>query len=100
MRKASPVPQTLSADASDNDYLDSWKEMAAYLKRDVRTLQRWEKRENLPVHRHRHDRLASVYAYKSELDASSAAFPRGPKRWGARKSSPGRSGYWFCRSKI
>jgi TolB-like protein/Flp pilus assembly protein TadD len=69
MSKASPVSQKLPADASDNDYLDSWKEIAAYLRREVRTLQRWEKRENLPVHRHRHDRLASVYAYRSELDA-------------------------------
>src|SRR5277367_4089388 len=55
--------------ASDGDHLDSWKEIAAYLKRQVRTLQRWERAENLPVHRHRHDRLDSVYAYKSELDA-------------------------------
>ena len=32
--------------------LDSWKEIAAYLKRDVTTVQRWEKREGMPVHRH------------------------------------------------
>ena len=31
--------------------LDSWKEIAAYLRRDVRTVQRWEERESLPVHR-------------------------------------------------
>ena len=37
--------------------LDSWKEIAAYLKRDVTTVQRWEKREGMPVHRHRHDRI-------------------------------------------
>ena len=49
--------------------LDSWKEIAAYLKRDVRTVQRWEKREGLPVHRHVHDKLSSVYAYRFELDA-------------------------------
>jgi TolB-like protein/Flp pilus assembly protein TadD len=69
MSKTSPVPEALSANSSESDHLDSWKEIAAYLKRDVRTLQRWEKRENLPVHRHRHDRLGSVYAYKSELGA-------------------------------
>jgi TolB-like protein/Tfp pilus assembly protein PilF len=51
------------------DRLDSWKEIAVYLRRDVRTVQRWEKSEGLPVHRHRHDRLSSVYAYKSELTA-------------------------------
>jgi Tol biopolymer transport system component len=50
------------------DRLDSWKEIAAYLKRDVTTVQRWEKREGMPVRRHVHDRLGSVYAFRSELD--------------------------------
>src|SRR4029077_10396901 len=58
-----------AAEPSGSDHLDSWKEIAAYLNRQVRTLQRWEKREGLPVHRHQHDSLGSVYAYKSELDA-------------------------------
>src|SRR5262249_25207596 len=49
--------------------LDSWKEIAAYLNRDVTTVQRWEKREAMPVHRHQHDRMGSVYAFSSELDA-------------------------------
>ena len=49
--------------------LDSWKEIAAYLQRDVTTVQRWEKREGMPVHRHLHDKAGSVYAYRSELDA-------------------------------
>ena len=49
--------------------LDSWKEIAAYLKRDVTTVQRWEKREGMPVHRHLHDKAGSVYAFGSELDA-------------------------------
>src|SRR5687767_6648335 len=48
--------------------LDSWKDIAAYLKRDVSTVQRWEKRERMPVHRHVHDKLGSVYAFRSELD--------------------------------
>jgi TRAP transporter TAXI family solute receptor len=48
--------------------LDSWKEIAAYLKRDVATVRRWEKREALPVHRHRHEKLGSVYGFTSELD--------------------------------
>jgi Tol biopolymer transport system component len=51
------------------DRLDSWKEIAAYLKRDVTTVQRWEKREGMPVHRHLHDRMGSVYASRTELDA-------------------------------
>ena len=49
--------------------LDSWKEIAAYLNRDVTTVQRWEKREGMPVHRHLHDKRGSVYATRAELDA-------------------------------
>jgi TolB-like protein/Tfp pilus assembly protein PilF len=56
-------------DSAQDDRLESWKEIAAYLRREVRTVQRWEKRESLPVHRHVHDKLGSVYAFKSELDA-------------------------------
>jgi TolB-like protein/Flp pilus assembly protein TadD len=48
--------------------LDSWKEIAAYLNRDVTTVQRWEKREGMPVHRHVHDKRGSVYALSEELD--------------------------------
>jgi TolB-like protein/Tfp pilus assembly protein PilF len=51
------------------DQLDSWKEIAAYLGRDVTTVQRWEKSEAMPVHRHVHDKRSSVYALTSELDA-------------------------------
>ena len=58
-----------SEDAAADDRLDSWKEIAAYLKRDVTTVRRWEKREGLPVHRHLHARRDSVYGYRSELDA-------------------------------
>lgn len=48
--------------------LDSWKEIADYLDREVRTVQRWEKTEGLPVHRHEHQKKSTVYAYTSELD--------------------------------
>src|SRR3984957_12718848 len=50
------------------DRLDSWKAIAAYVKRDVTTVQRWERREGMPVHRHLHDKQGSVYAFCSELD--------------------------------
>ncbi len=62
------VPGTPTAQ-SQNGRLESWKDIAAYLGRDVRTVQRWEKKEGLPVHRHLHEKQGSVYAYKSELDA-------------------------------
>ena len=48
--------------------LDSWKEIAAYLKRDIRTAQRWEKLESLPVHRHQHDERGTAFAYSGEID--------------------------------
>ena len=51
------------------DRLDSWKAIAAYLKRGARTVQRWEREEGLPVHRLVHEKLGSVYAYQWELDA-------------------------------
>jgi TolB-like protein len=49
--------------------LESWKEIAAYLGRDVTTARRWEKQERLPVYRLQHSKLGSIYAYTSELDA-------------------------------
>ena len=64
-----PSPGLLSSLRPPEDRLDSWKEIAAYLSRDVTTVQRWEKREGMPVHRHLHDRMGSVYAFSSELDA-------------------------------
>jgi hypothetical protein len=48
--------------------LDSWKEIAVYLDREVRTVQRWEKREHLPVHRHFHHKVGSIFAFKTEID--------------------------------
>jgi Tol biopolymer transport system component len=63
-----PGPPTSSGRPPD-DRLDSWKEIAAYMKRDVTTVQRWEKREGMPVHRHVHDKMGSVYAFRTDLDA-------------------------------
>ena len=52
-----------------NDRLDSWKKIAAHFRRDVTTVQRWERRESMPVHRHVHAKQGSVYAFRSQLDA-------------------------------
>jgi len=83
------------------DRLDSWKEIAAYLNRDVTTAQRWEKREGMPVHRHLHDRMGSVYAFRAELDtwAHSRNLPAAQEN-GSNVPSPNppalppRSGRW------
>ena len=58
----------LQARSSGEDRLDSWKEIAEYLKRSVRTVRRWKADENLPVHRHIHQAAGTVYAFKAELD--------------------------------
>lgn len=57
------------AERSSSDRLDSWKEIAVYLKRSVRTVQRWEGEAELPVRRHLHSKAGTVYAYTEELDA-------------------------------
>ena len=68
----------------DAGRLDSWKEIAAYLRRGTRTVQRWERTEGLPVRRLRHEKLGSVYAFKKELDTWFA-------RRGERPARPPRS---------
>ena len=57
-----PAPETAG------ERLDSWKEIAVYLSREVRTVQRWEKTESLPIHRLPHDKRGSVFAFRGELD--------------------------------
>jgi TolB-like protein/tetratricopeptide (TPR) repeat protein len=64
---ATSIPRT-GVDARGRR-LESWKEIAAFLGRDVTTVRRWERREGLPVYRLLHLKLGSVYAYTMELDA-------------------------------
>jgi hypothetical protein len=66
MGEGSPQPRLQAGDRRGSERLDSWKEIAIYLKRQIRTVQRWEKGLSLPIRR-----LADqqgVFAYKSELD--------------------------------
>ena len=69
MKDPLPVSSPAVSEQLPEAPLDSWKEIATYVKRDVSTVQRWEKREGMPVHRHVHAKRGSVYAYSSELDA-------------------------------
>jgi Tol biopolymer transport system component len=55
-------------DRHSNGRLDSWKEIAAYLNRDVRTVIRWE-RKGLPVHRVPGGKRQAVFAYPAEIEA-------------------------------
>jgi hypothetical protein len=59
----------MSKDASTEQRLDSWKEIAAHIGRDIRTAIRWEKARGLPVHRVPGKGARDpVFAYRSELD--------------------------------
>lgn len=64
LRKANPLPHAFER----GERLEGWKQIAAYLKRDVRTIQRWERAEQFPVHRQMHHKLGSVLAFKDELN--------------------------------
>jgi Tol biopolymer transport system component len=83
-------------------YLDSWKEIAAYLNRNVRTCWLWERELGLPVHRLDGSPKARVFAYTAELDAWRDAKGQLPDNAGsgtngsevgeeAKKSSPERT---------
>lgn len=47
--------------------LNSWKEIASFLNRGVRTVQRWERELQLPVHRIGKGNRSPVFAYTSEV---------------------------------
>ncbi len=68
--------------ASEHEVLDSWKSIASYLGRQVRTVNLWERTESLPVHRHVHRKRGTVFALKSELD-------RWKQERSSRQSDPG-----------
>src|SRR5262245_26038307 len=58
-----PPPQS----TGERRRLDSWKEIAAYLGRGIRTVQRWEREEGLPIRRLAHAERGSVFADPTEL---------------------------------
>lgn len=64
-----PGPGSQAIGDARGPRLDSWKEIASHLGRDVRTVQRWEARDGLPVRRLLHSKIGSVFAYAAELDA-------------------------------
>jgi hypothetical protein len=55
-----------SRDPEENPRIESWKEIAAFFARDERTVRRWEKTRNLPVHRLPGEK-GGVFAYTDEL---------------------------------
>jgi predicted DNA-binding transcriptional regulator AlpA len=53
---------------SSRTILNSWKEIAAYVGRGIRTLQRWERDHGFPVHRPSGKQRSAVFAVTSEVD--------------------------------
>jgi hypothetical protein len=51
------------------EFLSGWKEIAAYLRKGVRTVQRYERHMGLPVRRPAGKEQGSVLATRAELDA-------------------------------
>ena len=64
-----------SEDGLRDQALTSWKEIAQYLSRGIRTVQRWEAELGLPVHRRDGKKRGCVVALRSELDAWLKACP-------------------------
>ncbi len=58
----------MQADTHPNKVLGSWKEIAFYFGKGVRTVQRWEREFGLPVKRPRQRAKGVVYADPEELD--------------------------------
>jgi tetratricopeptide (TPR) repeat protein len=68
MMRESHGDQLRSGSVSDGaERLDSWKEIATFFRREVRTVQLWERHEQLPVHRHQHRKVGTVHAFRPEL---------------------------------
>src|SRR5512140_122990 len=59
--------------------LDSWKEIARYIGRDVSTAIRWERERGLPVRRVPGGKRGSVYALTDEIDRWLAGKDAGPR---------------------
>jgi|GEM_PF-3456519 len=48
--------------------LESWKAIANYVDKSVRTVRRWEEQEGLPIHRQLHQSGARIFAFQHEID--------------------------------
>jgi len=68
MAEFPPGERQIPDPPTDEPRLESWGEIASYLRREIRTVQRWERYQGLPVRRLQIGKLGSVYAYRSELD--------------------------------
>lgn len=61
-------PKDGTPEKNPEETLESWKQIAAHLKRSERTVRRWEAAEGLPVRRREHQKQDTVFAYSYEID--------------------------------
>lgn len=78
---------TLEVNGS-SEFLNSWKEIAEYLNRGVRTAQRWERELGMPVRRPRGKARSAVLAVRSEIDRWLSSCPL-PVQQKSRAPAPG-----------
>ena len=69
-------------------YLDSWKDIATYLGRNVRTCRNWERDHGLPIHRLDDSPKSRVFAYTGEIDAWRETKGRLPENGAFEGASP------------
>lgn len=62
-------PLKAQAHSAATSVFTGWKEIASYLRKGVRTLQRYEREMGLPIHRPSGKDRSAVLAFRSELDA-------------------------------
>jgi len=86
------IRDSSSRPAEASDRITGWSDVAAHLRKSVRTAQRWEKICSLPVHRITTPNGEVVYAFRTELDEwlrarqpkvpipKTSTFPGGPSR--------------------
>lgn len=79
-RNLSAKPSANSGNKHASGFLSSWKNIAAYLDRGVRTVQRWERMLRLPVHRMSTGKLAPVFAFEHEIDRWLRESSKGPEQ--------------------
>lgn len=68
MDSGPPLSGKTPSSSVETDRLDGWKAISAFLARDIRTAQRWEHTEHLPIHRPANSKRGSVFAFRTEID--------------------------------
>ncbi len=64
----------------------SWKEVASYLGKGVRTVQRWERELGLPIRRPRRDSGCIILAFAEDIDRWLQSIPPTPRTTQAQTS--------------